>query len=55
MLEPIASPENVLAFRAVGKIEKADYDDVLEPAVEAPTRSGSGTRAACSDGWCPAT
>jgi hypothetical protein len=35
MLECIASPANVLAFRAVGKIEKADYDDVLEPAVAA--------------------
>jgi hypothetical protein len=35
MLEPITSPENVLAFRAVGKIEKADYEGVLEPAVDA--------------------
>ena len=35
MLEPIASPEHVLAFRAVGKIERADYHDVLEPAVDA--------------------
>ena len=35
MLEPIASPDNVLAFRAVGRIESADYDKVLGPAVDA--------------------
>src|SRR5262245_59188347 len=35
MLEPIESPEHVLAFRAVGKIERADYDNILEPAVTA--------------------
>ena len=35
MLEKLESPENVLAYRAVGTIEKADYDNVLEPAVEA--------------------
>jgi hypothetical protein len=33
MLERIESPESVLAFRAVGKIDKHDYDSVLEPAV----------------------
>lgn len=35
MLQPIESPASVLAFRAVGKIEKSDYDTVLKPAVEA--------------------
>jgi SpoIIAA-like len=35
MLQPIESPENVLAFRAVGRVEKADYESVLEPAVDA--------------------
>jgi hypothetical protein len=35
MLERIDAPDNVLAFRAVGTIEKADYDDVLDPAVHA--------------------
>jgi SpoIIAA-like len=34
MLERIESPDGVLAFRAIGKIEKDDYDKVLEPAVE---------------------
>ncbi len=34
MLQRIDAPDNVLAFRAVGKIEKSDYDTVLEPAVE---------------------
>ena len=35
MIEPVPSPDGVLAFRAVGRVAKADYDDVLEPAVEA--------------------
>ncbi len=35
MIEPVPSPDGVLAFRAVGRVEKADYDDVLEPAVDA--------------------
>jgi hypothetical protein len=35
MLEHVESPETVLAFRAIGKIEKADYDTVLEPAIKA--------------------
>jgi SpoIIAA-like len=35
MLQRIEAPNGVLAFRAVGKIEKSDYDTVLEPAVEA--------------------
>jgi hypothetical protein len=34
-LEKIESPENVIAYRAAGKIESADYKDVLTPAVEA--------------------
>jgi hypothetical protein len=35
VLERIEAPDTVVAFRAVGKIEKSDYHDVLEPAVEA--------------------
>jgi len=36
MIEPIeGAPESVLAFRAVGRIEAADYETVLRPAVEA--------------------
>jgi hypothetical protein len=35
MLEKLDSPENVLAFRAVGTIEKDDYETVLDPAVHA--------------------
>lgn len=35
MLQRIDSPDSVLAFRAVGKVEKSDYDTLLEPAVEA--------------------
>ena len=35
MLERIESPHSVLAFRAVGRIEKSDYETILEPGVEA--------------------
>ena len=36
MLEPIQeAPDGVLAFRAVGKVEASDYEDVLKPAIEA--------------------
>lgn len=35
MLQPIEAPGHVLALRAVGKIEKSDYDTVLQPAIEA--------------------
>lgn len=35
MIERLEGPNAVLVFRAVGKIDKQDYDDVLEPAVEA--------------------
>ena len=35
MLERIDTPATVLAFRAVGTIEKSDYETVLRPAVEA--------------------
>ena len=34
MIERIDSPDNVLAFKATGKIEKADYENVLVPAVD---------------------
>ena len=33
MLERVESPENVRAVRAVGKVEKADYENTLDPAV----------------------
>jgi len=35
VLEQIDSPPTVLAFRAIGKIGKDDYETVLEPAVSA--------------------
>ena len=36
MVEPIeGAPAGVLAFRAVGTVEAADYENVLRPAVEA--------------------
>jgi hypothetical protein len=35
MIEPIhGAPAGVLAFKAVGKVEAADYEDVLTPAIE---------------------
>ena len=33
MLEPIESPANVVAVRAVGTVERSDYENVLAPAV----------------------
>lgn len=35
MLEAIESPANVVAFRAVGTVERSDYENVLVPAVTA--------------------
>jgi hypothetical protein len=35
MLRKLDSPESVLAFEAVGRIERSDYETVLEPAVHA--------------------
>ena len=35
MLEKIDSPEGVVALKAVGKLEKKDYDSVLLPALRA--------------------
>jgi hypothetical protein len=35
------APEGVLAFKAGGKVEAADYEDVLTPAIEAAV-SGHG-------------
>jgi hypothetical protein len=35
MLQRIESPDTVLAYRAVGKIEKDDYETVLTQAIEA--------------------
>jgi hypothetical protein len=35
VLQLIESPESVLAFRAVGKVDKSDYETVLEPALSA--------------------
>jgi SpoIIAA-like len=35
VLERIEGPDAVLVLRAVGKVEKSDYESVLEPAAEA--------------------
>ena len=34
-MERIECPDGVLGFKAVGEIEKSDYDEVLGPAVRA--------------------
>jgi hypothetical protein len=34
VLEKLGCPQNVIAFRALGKIDRSDYENVLEPAVE---------------------
>lgn len=38
------APEGVLAFKAIGKVEAADYDAVLRPAVEQATAGGKKVR-----------
>jgi hypothetical protein len=35
MLKKLESPDNVLAFEAVGKLDRSDYKTVLDPAVQA--------------------
>ena len=41
MIEPLPDlPDGVIGFRASGKIEAADYADVLIPAVEAAAAAG---------------
>src|SRR3954454_3413140 len=38
-------PEGTLGFRASGRIEPSDYEDVLSPALHAAVDSGGGLRA----------
>lgn len=47
MLQRIESPDTVLAYRAVGRIEKDDYKVVLTPAVDAKSdeKPNTSTRA----------
>jgi hypothetical protein len=35
MLRKLDSPDSVLAFEAAGRIERSDYESVLDPAVDA--------------------
>jgi SpoIIAA-like len=45
MIEPIeGAPAGVIAFRAVGKVEAADYENVLAPAVEAAVAADGKVR-----------
>jgi hypothetical protein len=44
MLEPLECPDGVLGFKAVGKIERSDYETVLEPAVKAMLGRRDGLR-----------
>ena len=45
MIESIpGAPAGVLAFRAVGTVEAADYDNVLKPAVEAAIKERGKVR-----------
>ena len=42
MIEPLENlPAGVIGFRATGTVEPADYDNVLEPAIES-ARAGGG-------------
>ena len=45
MIEPIEdAPEGVLAFKAVGKVEAADYEQVLTPAIDKAIAGGGKVR-----------
>lgn len=45
MIEPLAdTPPGVLAFRVAGEIQRADYDNVLTPALRQALASGAGLR-----------
>ena len=45
MIETLAGmPEGTLGFRASGRIEPGDYDDVLAPALRGALESGEGLR-----------
>jgi hypothetical protein len=44
MLEKLESPPNVCAVEVVGKLEKADYDTVLLPALRAQIDTGGEIR-----------
>ena len=45
MIEPIeGAPPGVLAFKAVGKVEAADYEQVLTPAIDKAIAGGGKVR-----------
>ena len=44
MLEKLESPDSVLAVEVVGKLEKADYERVLVPALDAQIKDAGEIR-----------
>ena len=44
MLEKLESPDSVLAVEVVGKLEKADYERVLVPALDAQIKGAAEIR-----------
>ena len=45
MLQPLdGAPEGVIAFKAVGKVTSADYEDTLVPAVDAARKRSDRLR-----------
>jgi hypothetical protein len=44
MLQKLASPDSVLAVEVVGKLEKADYETVLLPAIDAQIKGAGEIR-----------
>jgi hypothetical protein len=44
MLEKLESPASVLAVEVVGKLEKADYETVLRPAIDAQIKDAGEIR-----------
>lgn len=44
MIELLAAPEHVVAFKAIGHVEANDYEEVLKPALERSIAEGGKAR-----------
>lgn len=44
MIESIDAPAGVVAFKAVGRVEASDYEDILKPALEQAIAGGRKAR-----------
>ena len=44
MIELLAAPDRVVAFKAIGHVEASDYEEVLKPALERSIAEGGKAR-----------